>query len=88
MRKLCSLAIALTVATVLYGLSTTPAHAYLDPATGSIILQILLGGAAGAALAARLYWHRLLIFLRIRADEPHHDHVDVSAEPVERQADR
>lgn len=88
MMKLCSLAFPLTVATVLYGLTTTPAHAYLDPATGSIILQVLLGGVAGMALVAKLYWHRLLTFFRIRSDEPHHDHVDVSGDRVGQQADR
>ena len=36
-----------------------PAYAYLDPGTGSIILQLLLGGVAGALLVSKLYWHRL-----------------------------
>lgn len=79
---------SLAVAAMILGLTTTPAHAYLDPATGSMILQILLGGAAGLALVARLYWHRLLTFLRIRSDEPDLDHGDASAERVERPADR
>ncbi len=37
----------------------SPAHAYLDPGTGSMILQILLGGVAGALVVGKLYWHRL-----------------------------
>ncbi len=36
-----------------------PAFAYLDPGTGSIILQLLLGGLAGGAVVAKLYWHKL-----------------------------
>jgi len=36
-----------------------PAFAYLDPGTGSIILQLLLGGVAGGMVVAKLYWHRL-----------------------------
>jgi hypothetical protein len=88
MTKFCSLAFPLAVAAILYGLTTTPAHAYLDPATGSMLLQVLLGGAAGLALIARLYWHRLLTFLRIRSDEPHHDHADAKVERVEPQNDR
>lgn len=36
-----------------------PAFAYLDPGTGSIILQLLLGGVAGGAVVAKLYWHKL-----------------------------
>lgn len=36
-----------------------PAHAYLDPATGSMMLQLLLGGVAGALVVLRLYWYRI-----------------------------
>ena len=38
-----------------------PAYAYLDPGTGSMILQVLLGGVAGVALAGRLYWRQFLV---------------------------
>jgi hypothetical protein len=43
--------------------------AYLDPGSGSMILQILAGGLAAVAVTARLYWGRLLKFLRIRKDD-------------------
>jgi hypothetical protein len=35
------------------------AQAYLDPGTGSILLQVLIGGVAGLGVVAKLYWHRL-----------------------------
>jgi len=50
-----------------------PAHAYLDPGTGSIILQSLLAGIAVAIGVLRLYWHRFKTFLGSltgSADEP------------------
>lgn len=40
------------------------AYAYLDPGTGSIILQMLLGGVAGVMVVARLYWYQLTSFFR------------------------
>ncbi len=43
--------------------------AYLDPGSGSMILQILAGGIAAVAVTARLYWGRLLKLLRIRKDD-------------------
>ena len=43
--------------------------AYLDPGSGSMILQILAGGVAAVAVTARLYWNRILKFLRIRKDD-------------------
>ena len=46
--------------------------AYLDPGSGSMILQAVLGGVAAAGVIARLYWRRLMKLLRIRrADEEH-----------------
>lgn len=36
-----------------------PAEAYLDPGAGSILVQLLLGGAAGAAVLLKLYWQRI-----------------------------
>jgi hypothetical protein len=43
--------------------------AYLDPGSGSMILQIIAGGLAAVAVTAKLYWGRLLKFLRIRKDD-------------------
>lgn len=40
------------------------ADAYIDPGTGSMILQLLLGGVAGALVVGKLYWHKLLALFR------------------------
>lgn len=39
-------------------LTSTPAYAYLDPGTGSMVLQAILGGVAGVIIAGKLYWGR------------------------------
>jgi len=44
--------------------------AYLDPGSGSMILQLIAGGLAAIAVTAKLYWQRLLRFLRIKRDGP------------------
>lgn len=44
------------------------AHAYLDPAAGSLVLQLVLGGVAGLAVLLKLYWHKLLGLVGIRKD--------------------
>ena len=44
----------------------TTVLAYLDPGSGSMILQIIAGGLAAVAVTAKLYWNRILRFLRIR----------------------
>jgi hypothetical protein len=55
------------MAAVLAG-TAAPAHAYLDPGTGSMILQVLLGGFAGVALAGKLYWRRFLVMIGARSE--------------------
>lgn len=42
------------------------AHAYLDPGSGGMMVQLLLGGFAGAAVLVRLYWRQLLIRIGFR----------------------
>jgi hypothetical protein len=44
----------------------SPAYAYLDANTGSLLLQLLLGGVAGIALLGKLYWQRLKGFLGLQ----------------------
>jgi hypothetical protein len=51
--------VLLSVSIFLMAALTRPAYAYLDPGTGSIILQVLIGGIAGALIAVRLYWQRV-----------------------------
>ena len=44
---------------VLFTLAPGLAFAYLDPGSGSMFLQLLLGGIAGAAVFLRMLWQRL-----------------------------
>ncbi len=74
-----SFVVPVTGAAIVYGASAAPALAYLDPGTGSMILQVLLGGAAGLALAGKLYWHRFLTAIGARPR-------DADAEPAEGEA--
>lgn len=46
-----------------------PVHAYLDPGSGSMFLQLLLGGVAGVGVILKLYWHRLTAPWRSRPPE-------------------
>jgi hypothetical protein len=48
---------------LLIGLKVDEAHAYLDPGTGSILLQSTLALIAGTAVTLRLYWSKLKSFI-------------------------
>ncbi len=45
-----------------------PVEAYLDPGSGSMLLQVLLGGFAAVGVAAKLYWHRLATLFSRKTD--------------------
>jgi hypothetical protein len=51
--------------------------AYIDPASGSMLLQIILGGAAAVAVALKMWWRRVLTVLHIRKPEE-----DAPGEPI------
>jgi hypothetical protein len=40
--------------------------AYLDPGSSSLILQMIGGGVAALAVAAKVFWHRILTFLHLK----------------------
>ncbi len=42
----------------------TKAFAYLDPGTGSIILQAILGFIAAAVASISIYWTKFKLFLK------------------------
>lgn len=42
-------------------------HAYLDPGTGSMALQLLIAGVVGVLATVRLYWDRMKAFFNHRS---------------------
>ena len=54
------------IAAVFGGLAllSRPAHAYLDPGSGSMMVQLLLGAVAGALVTAKLYWLKIKQFFQ------------------------
>ncbi len=51
------------VAVTLILLNSGHAYGYLDPGTGSMILQSLVAAALGAAFTIKVYWHKIRNFL-------------------------
>lgn len=50
------------VGSVAFAALTTPAYAYLDPGTGSMILQAIIGAVAVGAASMSVFWHRVKSF--------------------------
>jgi hypothetical protein len=50
--------------------SETRVDAYLDPGSGSMLVQVLLGGVAGAAVVMKLGWERFKDVFRSSKTKP------------------
>ena len=50
---------SLVLALLFVWMSETRVDAYLDPGSGSMLVQLLLGGVAGAAVIVKLGWQRI-----------------------------
>jgi hypothetical protein len=55
--------------------------AYLDLGTGSQIVAMLAGGFAAVVVTLKMYWNKVLVFLRIKKPE------DVEAPQTPKQPD-
>lgn len=45
-----------------------PAHAYIDPGTGSILMQMIVAGLAAGGSVVGIYWSRLRSLFSRRRD--------------------
>ena len=57
-------------------LAPVPALAYLDPGTGSMLLQVILGGVAAVGVAVKLFWYRIIRFLGFGKNAENENKVD------------
>ena len=49
--------------------SVSESRSYIDPLTGSVIVQAILGGLAGVGVAMKMYWHRFTEFFGRRSNQ-------------------
>jgi len=59
--------LALSIALIFF-CTTGNAYAYLDPGTGSIIIQGLIAAIAGGLFTIRLYWQKIKNFFSKEVD--------------------
>ena len=59
------------VAFVLCAFALWPAEsfAYIDPGTGSILIQGIIGAIAAIGVTLKLYWHRIVAYFRRESTE-------------------
>lgn len=60
-----AITIAVLTAICVLFLTARQARAYVDPGTGSYILQLILAGMVGAAFTLKLFWRRIKLFFLV-----------------------
>ncbi len=45
------------------GIWALPAYAYLDPGTGSMLIQGIIGAIAAVGVTLKLYWHKIKLMI-------------------------
>jgi len=82
------------VARPAYGhVDTHPTCAYIDPGTGSFILQILIGSLLGSLFVLKIFWHRITCFVgRLFGRKPNQvvaePQAEVQAEPEQQEGNQ
>lgn len=55
---------------LIFSISIQPAHAYIDPGSGSAILSAIIGFLVAVGLAIKTYWYKLKsLFIRKKESE-------------------
>ena len=56
---------------LLHILTISDAYAYIDPGSGSLIIQIVIGALVGVGITIKIYWYKFkeMIFHRNKKDE-------------------
>jgi len=50
---------------ILIFLFPSNAYAYLDPGTGAMIIQLIVGGIAAGIVMAKVYWNNLCQYIQV-----------------------
>ncbi len=58
--------------TVVFALisSSSQVYAYLDPGTGSMLIQMIIGGIVAGFFTLRMYWYQLKSYVRRKLGYP------------------
>ena len=63
-QKYYSIFIIFSAFLVLIDLSVKEAFAYLDPNSGMLVIQVILGALVGIGVTVKIYWYRIKEKLR------------------------
>ena len=44
---------------LLHVFTISDAYAYIDPGTGSLVIQVILGALVGVGITVKIYWYKI-----------------------------
>jgi len=47
------------ILSIIHTTSVSSAYAYIDPGTGSLVIQIIIGALVGVGITLKIYWYKL-----------------------------
>lgn len=47
-------------------LTVQPAHAYLDPGTGSVVVQTIIATVVAAGFVIKGFWYKIIRFINVK----------------------
>ena len=65
-----NVASVLLLAAVIIIMSAGPVYAYIDPGTGSMVLQIVIGGMLACMFGIKMFWRRIKTMISSRTKMP------------------
>ena len=68
-QKYYSMFVIFTALLILMDLSVKEAFAYLDPSSGTLIIQIILGTLVGIGVTLKIYWYKIREKLGLMKDK-------------------
>lgn len=66
---------------LLFSIPLLHGHAYLDPGSGSFILQLLIASLVGAGFLIKAYWRKIKAFFTRSSDQPEKQDDDANPQP-------
>ena len=67
-----------SLAAIFFSLSSFPAFAYIDPGTGSIVVQAIIAAVVSASFTIKVYWSRIRSYLSKKSGSSAHASEDES----------
>ena len=49
----------LGVLILFFGIFVTDAYAYIDPGSGSMVIQVIIGALVGVGISVKVFWEKL-----------------------------